>query len=136
MELNIYLSFKGQCEEAFNFYAKVLGGTITMKFTHKDSPMAAETAPEWLDKIMHMRMNIGQSVLMGADMPEGHQVTPQGFNASLQIKDPAEAERVFAGLAENGTIHMPIAETFWAQRFGMLVDQFGIPWMINCEKAM
>jgi len=72
---------------------------------------------------------------MGSDAPPGRYEEPKGFSVSVQIKDPAEAERIFQALAENGKVQMPIQQTFWAARFGMLMDQFGIPWMINCEQA-
>ena len=80
-------------------------------------------------------MNVGNSELMASDTPPEHHRQPQGFSLSVSVKDPAEAERVFAALAENGTIQMPIAQTFWSVRFGMLTDQFGMPWMVNCEQA-
>ena len=73
--------------------------------------------------------------MLGSDAPPGRYEEPKGFSVSVQIKDPAEAERIFQALAENGKVQMPIQQTFWAARFGMLMDQFGIPWMINCEQA-
>jgi PhnB protein len=90
---------------------------------------------EWRNKILHARLVIGDQVLMGSDAPPEHYQKPQGFSVSIGLKDTAEAERIFHALAEKGTVQMPIQETFWAARFGMLVDQFGTPWMINCEKA-
>jgi PhnB protein len=135
MELNPYLAFNGTCREAFTFYEKCLGGKITMMMTHADSPMADQTPPEHLDKIMHVRMVVGDKVLMGGDAPPGHFTPPAGFSVSLGIAAPAEAERVFAALSEGGTVRMPIQETFWAQRFGMFIDRFGTPWMVNCEKT-
>ena len=83
---------------------------------------------------MHGRMSVGDDVLMGSDATPEHYAAAKGFQVTLGMNDPAEAERVFHALAENGKVSMPIQETFWAARFGMLVDQFGIPWMINCEK--
>ena len=136
MHINPYLSFKGQCEAAFKFYATVLGGTIEAMMTHEGTPMADHVPAEWRAKIMHARLKVGDQLLMGSDSPPQFQETPQGFNVSVQISDPAEAERVFHALVEGGTVKMPIGETFWALRFGMLVDQYGIPWMINCEKPM
>jgi PhnB protein len=103
--------------------------------TYKGSPMAEEVPPEWGHKIMHAHFVVDDQVLMGADsLPESYQ-TPQSFFVHLGFNDPVEAERVFHALAEKGTIQMPIQETFWASRFGMLVDQFGTPWAINCEPA-
>ncbi len=135
MDLNPYLFFNGQCEGAFRFYEKCLGGKIEMMMPHRGSPMESHTPAEWQDKIMHARMTVDDKVLMGSDSPPGDFDQPKGFAVSLVVTDPADAERKFHALAENGTVRMPIQETFWATRFGMLVDQFGIPWMINCEKT-
>jgi PhnB protein len=135
MQLNPYLLFDGQCKAAFTFYARVLGGTITAMLPHEGTPAEEHVPPEWREAILHARMTVGNQVLMASDAPPGRQEKPQGFSLSLMINDPAEAERIFNALAENGTVRMPLAQTFWAFRFGMLVDQFGIPWMINCEKA-
>jgi PhnB protein len=134
MQINPYLLFTGQCEEAFKFYEKLLGGKIEMIMTHEGTPAAAQVPAEWLKKILHARIVVGGHVLMGSDAPPGRQEKPQGFSVSLSVKEPAEAERLFQALAENGAVRMPIQETFWAKRFGMLVDRFGIPWMVNCEK--
>ncbi len=131
MQINPYLFFNGQCEAAFKFYEKCLGGKIETLLTYGNSPMAEETPSQWRDKIMHAHLIVGDRELMGADSPPEMQEEPKGFSVSLQFDDPVEAERVFYILAENGTVRMPIQETFWAKRFGMLVDRFGIPWMIN-----
>ncbi|HEY2107103.1 MAG TPA: VOC family protein [Candidatus Binataceae bacterium] len=135
MELNPYLNFNGRCEAAFKFYEKCLGGKIIMMMTHAQSPMADQTPADWRDKIMHARMTVGDRVLMGSDAPPEHYQKPQGFSVSLSVTDPADAERKFNALAQNGTVQMPLQQTFWAVRFGVLTDQFGIPWMINCEQA-
>ncbi|HLQ25622.1 MAG TPA: VOC family protein [Acidiferrobacterales bacterium] len=135
MQLNPYLFFNGQCEAAFKFYERVLGGKIEAMLTHAGTPAEAQVPAEWRDKILHARLNVGGEVLMASDAPPGRYEEPKGFSVSLQMKDPAEAERIFHALAENGTVRMPIQKTFWAARFGMLVDRFGIPWMINCEQA-
>jgi PhnB protein len=134
MQLNPYLNFNGQCEAAFKFYEKTLGGKIEAMFTHAGTPAEQQTPPEWRDKILHARLTVGDNVLMASDAPSDCYEEPKGFSVSLQINDPKEAERIFYALAENGKVQMAIQETFWAARFGMLVDQFGIPWMINCEK--
>lgn len=136
MHVNPYLSFNGQCEAAFTFYAGCLGGENVAMMTYAGSPMEAQTPPEWRNKIMHARLIVDNNILMGSDSAPDCYAAPTGMSVALGIEDPAEAERIFAALAENGTIQMPIAETFWAHRFGMLTDQFGTPWMINCEKAM
>ena len=134
MQLNPYLHFDGKCEEAFRFYEKSLGGKIVAMMSHRGSPMEAQTPPEWLDKIMHARLVVGETVLMGSDAPPQFFQRMQGFSVTLVIDTPAGAERVFNALAEGGEVRMAIQETFWAQRFGMLVDRFGTPWMINCER--
>jgi PhnB protein len=134
MPLNPYLSFNGQCEEAFTMYQRVLGGKITAMFPHEGTPAAEHVPPEWRKKIMHAQLVLDGHILMGADTPPNHYEKPRGFSVTAGIADPKEAERVFQGLSEGGKVMMPIAETFWADRFGILVDRFGIPWMVNCEK--
>jgi len=135
MQLNTYLSFNGQCEAAFKFYEKCLGGKITAMFTYGESPMAEQTPPEWRNKTMHASLMVGDRVLMGSDSPPGYFEEPKGFSVSLGVDKPEDAERIFHALAENGAVRMPMQQTFWAARFGMLVDKFGIPWMINCEQG-
>ena len=135
MQLNPYLLFNGQCETAFKFYEKCLGGKIEAMILHEGTPAADQVPAEWRKKILHARLVVGDQVLMGSDAPPDRFQKPQGFSVSLGVKDPAEAERIFLALAENGKVRMPIQKTFWAARFGMLVDRFGIPWMVNCEKA-
>jgi len=136
MKWNPYLTFGGNCAEAFKYYERVLGGKLVAMITHADMPAEAQaqTPPEWKNKIMHARLVLGDNVLMGSDAPPDHFQKPQGFDVSIQADDPKEAERIFAALADNGTVRMPIQETFWATRFGMLTDKFGIPWMINCDR--
>jgi PhnB protein len=134
MELSPYILFGGQCEEAFKSYEKILSGKITAMHRHSEAPPAPHISPEWKNKIMHVSLQLGDYALMGSDAPPEYQQPAQGFSVSLVIKDPAEAERVFRGLSENGKIKMPFQETFWAHRFGMFTDRFGIPWMINCPK--
>lgn len=135
MQINAYLTFNGNCEEAFKFYEKLLGGKIEAMITHEGTPAAAQTPPEWLKKIIHARMTIGNAVLMASDAPPARYSKPHGFSINIGVTSVQEAERIFSTLAENGTVHMPLGETFWAERFGMLTDRFGIPWMLNCERA-
>ena len=135
MQLIPCLVFNGRCEAAFKFYERCLGGKIAALVRHAGTPAEEHVPPEWRDKIMHVRLIAGEAVLMGADAPPDRYKAPQGFSVSLHPKDPAEADRVFNALAENGTVQMPMQPTFWAVRFGMLTDQFGIPWMINCEHS-
>jgi len=134
MRMNPYLSFNGQCEAAFNFYVQSLGGRLGMIFRYAGSPMADQVPADWKDKVMHGSVTLGDQVLMGADVAPD-QEEPKGFSLSLQIPAIAEAERVFHELAEGGRIVVPLEKTFWAERFGMVVDRFGIPWLINCEGA-
>ena len=136
MQLNPYLSFDGNCEAAFKFYEKVLGGKIVAMMPHEGSPMESQVPAEWRKKIMHARLTVGDKVLMGSDCPPDRYEPMKGFSVTLTIDEPAEADRVFQALSPGATVSMPIQETFWAKRFGVLVDQFGTPWMINCEKPM
>ena len=135
MQLNPYLTFNGQCEAAFKFYEQCLGGKIVAMLPHAGTPAEEHVPAEWRNKIMHARLIVGDDVLMGSDAPPDRYEGSKGFSVTLGVDNPAEAERVFNALAEKGTVQMPIQETFWAVRFGMLVDRFGIPWMINCEKT-
>jgi PhnB protein len=134
MRVNPYLLFHGECEAAFQFYAQCLGARIEFMLTFEGSSAAGQVPPEWLKKIIHARLSVGDTILMGSDCPPDRYKKPEGISVTLQIDKPAEAERVFHALAANGTVIMPIQETFWAVRYGMLTDQFGIPWMVNCEQ--
>jgi len=135
MKLNPYLMFNGQCKAALKFYEQCLGAKIETMMTYGESPMAEETPPESRNSIMHAHFTVNNQDLMASDCPPEQYEAPKGFSVLLGIDNPVEAERIFHTLAENGTVQMPFQETFWAARFGMVVDQFGIPWMINCEPA-
>jgi PhnB protein len=134
MKLSPYLTFNGQCEAAFKFYEKCLGAKIVAMIPHTGTPAAEHVPPEWGDKILHAALMVGDQFLFGSDAPPERYQAPKGISISIQIDDPAEAERIFHALAEGGQVGMPIQQTFWAVRFGMTDDRFGIPWMINCEK--
>lgn len=134
MELNTYFHFNGTCESAMRLYERVLGGRIVMMMRFSDAPAAEPASPETANLVMHARLQVGNHYLMASDAPPGHYRPAQGFCTNVSVDTPAEAERIFRELAEGGTVTMPIAETFWAHRFGMLVDRFGTPWMVNCEK--
>lgn len=136
MHVNPYLFFNGTCEEAFKFYEKSLGGKIVAMLTHAETPAAKDTPPEWQQKIIHARLLIGDQLLMGSDAPPGRYHKPQGFSVTVTVETPEEAERLYHALEPGGEVCMPIGETFWARRFGMINDRFGIAWMINCEKPM
>lgn len=134
MRLDTHLNFNGTCEAAFEFYVKVLGGQILFKMTHGESPMADQFSPDWQNKIMHATLMVGDRIIMGSDAPPGHYKSAQGMSLSISLPDPVEAARIFHALAESGTVQLPIQKTFWSTNFGMLTDQFGIPWMLNCEQ--
>jgi PhnB protein len=131
MQINPYLFYDGKCEAAFKFYEKALGGRIDALLTYEGAPESMPTPPEWKKKIMHAKMTIGNEALMASDASPGHFRQPQGFSVSLQIQDAADAERKFNALAEGGSVNMPFGKTFWSNGFGMCVDRFGIPWMVN-----
>ena len=136
MQLTPYLSFKGDCEAAFTFYERCLGGQLGAIFRYAGSPMEGHVPPDWSEKIMHGSVTVGGQVVMGADVAPERYEEPKGFSLSLQITGTAEAERIFDALASQGRILMPLEKTFWAARFGMVVDRFGIPWLINCEEPV
>jgi PhnB protein len=133
MQLNPYLNFNGQAEAAFKFYEQVLGGKITFSMTWGEMPGADQFPAETHKLIMHATLSVGDERLMGADAPPGRYEKPGGMNVSIHVKDTAEGERIFSALAENGNVTMPFEKTFWSPGFGMCVDQFGIPWMVNTE---
>lgn len=128
-----YLNFNGNCEEAINFYKDVLGGELLFMQRYGDSPMKGMGND---NNVMHCTLKIGDSHIMASDNPP-EQAATVGSNISLAIgsNDPAGAETMFQKMAEGGKVTMPMQETFWAERFGMLTDKFGVSWMFNCEKA-
>jgi PhnB protein len=131
--MNAYLSFRGECEEAFTFYEECLDGKKGELFRYAGTPLAEQVPADWQNKVMHGSLAIGGQVLMGGDVAPHRYEKPKGFSLSLQIESPTQAERIFELMARDGTVVMPLEKTFWAARFGMLVDRFGIPWLINCE---
>jgi PhnB protein len=135
MRMNPYLSFKGDCEAAFTFYQQHLGARPGSLFRYGGSPMASDVPADWSDKVMHGSIILCGQEVNGGDVAPDRYETPKGFSLSLQMDDIVDAERVFDALAEGGTVVMPLQQTFWAARFGMTVDRFGIPWLINCETS-
>jgi PhnB protein len=132
MDFIPYLGFSGNCREAFEFYAGLFGGTIEAMVTHADMPQADQEAYEAKsDKIMHGSLRVGDGLLYGGDAPDNYYQTPAGFMVTVNIPEAAEGERIFNALAEGGQVQMPYGETFWAERFGMVIDRFGTPWAIN-----
>lgn len=131
MQINPYVIFDGKCREAFTAYGKVLGSTARL-VTYGETP-AGGGPPQPADHIMHAYLEAGGAVLMGSDGPGGDGPKDSVW-VSINVDAPADADRIFGELAEGGTVVMPIAETFWALRFGMLKDRFGVSWMVNCSK--
>ena len=128
-----YLFFDGKCEEALEFYQRAIGAEVTALLRWKDSPDPQMAMPGAADKVMHARLRIGDTMVMASD---GRcQGTPefQGFALSLTAADTAEADRLFAALGEGGQVQMPLSETFFSPRFGMVGDRFGVSWMIYVE---
>jgi PhnB protein len=135
MSIHAYLSFNGTCEEAFTAYARCFEGSVGELFRYAGSPMAGDVPADWQNKIMHGSVKFGGQTLMGSDAAAPQYEAPQGFSISVHLTDTAEAERIYNELSAGGKILMPLAQTFWAARFGAFVDRFGIPWTVNCEGA-
>jgi PhnB protein len=132
MKLNTYVNFAGRCAEAFRFYEKHLGGRMGMLMTHGESPDQSRVNPQLKDQVLHARITIGDSELMGADIPSAQPM--RSAYLTLRAGSDAEAERIFGALADQGEIFAPLQETFFASRFGQLRDRFGINWMILRER--
>ena len=133
MEVQAYLFFDGRCEEALEFYRKALGAEVQALMRFKDSPEPEHCPPEAgnENKVMHANFKIGETQIMASDGYCKGQPSFQGFALSLSPKDVAEAERLFNALGDGGQVQMPLAETFWSPRFGMVADRFGVLWMVN-----
>jgi PhnB protein len=134
MQLYPHLTFDGQCEAAFKFYERCLHGKTTLMMTYENTPMDVKAPSDWGKKIGHATFTHAAFMFSGSDPLPGQYQKPQGFALQLNLSDPVETERIFQALAENGTVNTLLQETFWALRFGVVVDQFGIQWLINCEK--
>jgi PhnB protein len=130
-----YLHFSGQCEEAFNLYATVLGGKASF-FRYAGSPMEKMAPDGWGGKVMHASLEFAGHRLYGSDVTPPYFQTPQGFGVCIEAADVAEGERIYNGLSEGGKIKMPYQETFWAHRYGDFTDRFGISWIVNVPKPM
>jgi len=133
MQLHTYLNYGGNCEEAFRFYEQHLGGKITFLMRHGEQPAPSEIPADWKGKVLHVRMNLGGTELLGADIPS-YQPMRSAY-LSLTLTSSEEAERVFGLLSEGGQVFMPMQETFFASRFAMLRDRFGTSWMLDHPKA-
>jgi PhnB protein len=133
--LDAYLFFDGNCAEAMRFYERVFGGKLELMQTYGESPAAAEVSPEMHGRVMHARLDIDGRALMGSDaVSEDPFEGIRGFALSMNYESVDDAHRVFGELSEGGTVQMPLQKTFWAAAFGMLVDKFGTPWMINVNE--
>jgi PhnB protein len=135
MKPSVHVAFTGDCEEAFRYYEKHLGGKIRMLMRHGEAPGEAHGPPEWKQKVMHASLELGEGSIMGVDAAPGHYEKPQGFSITIDTANPAEAERMFAALADGGKVSMAMQQTFFAVKFGMVRDRFNIPWIVICEKA-
>ena len=133
MRLNTYVNFAGQCAEAFRFYTAHLGGTVTLMMTHGDAPNQAGANPGWKDAVLHARITIGDTDLMGADIPGAEPM--RSAYLTLTVDSDGEAERIYAALGEGGRVLMRMEETFFASRFGQVRDRFGVNWMILHERT-
>ena len=134
MKLTTYVNFAGSCTEAFRYYEKHLGGRLGMLMTHGQAPDQSRVPPELKNAVLHARITIGDTELMGADIPNAQPM--RSAYLSLSVGSEAEAERIFAALSDGGEVFMPLQETFFATRFGQLRDQFGVNWMILRERPM
>jgi PhnB protein len=133
--INPYLNFDGKAEEAFNFYKAVFGGEFVMLQRFKDTPYGEKISAADGEKIMHVALPIGSNIIMASDSLESMGKIFQGNNFSISItaESKEEADKLFNGLSKNGTIQMPLEESFWGSYFGMLTDNFGIKWMVDYE---
>lgn len=137
MKLSTYLNFDGNCREAFEFYAELLGGKIVSLMRYGETPGCEDMPAAERDRIMHARLEIGGDALMATDSTSAypyHRI--RCAYVVFDVGTPEEAERIFAALSAGGNVEMPMQETFWAHRYGITVDRFGVPWMINCAKPL
>jgi PhnB protein len=134
MKMTTYVNFPGTCAEAFRFYEQHLGGKIGMMMTHAQAPDQSKVNPDWKDAVLHARLSVGGTELLGADIPKAQPM--RSAYLSLSVDSDAEAERVFSALAEGGEVFMAMQETFFASRFAQLRDRFGLNWMILHERPM
>lgn len=130
-----YLNFRGDCEAAFTFYEQCFGGKLGPVFRYSGTPLAHQVPPAWQEKVMHMSLELGGQSLMGADVAPERYEEPKGFSLSIQLSSTIDAERIFSELADRGVVVAPLEQTFWAARFGVVRDHFGITWLINCDGA-
>jgi PhnB protein len=130
MHVQPYLFFDGRCDEALDFYKKTLGATVDMLMRFKEAPDQSNVTPDSREKVMHCAFHVGDTQVLASDGHCAGKPTFQGFGLALTAKDDAEAERLFADLGNGGQVQMPMGETFFATRFGMVADKFGVGWMV------
>lgn len=133
MKVLTYLNYGGNCRQAFEFYQQHLGGKITMLTTHGEQPDASKMPPDWKNAVLHARIDIGGTTILGADIPPDRFQPMRSAYLSLMTDTADEADLAYALLTDGGQIFMPMAETFFAKRFAMLRDRFGTSWMILHE---
>jgi PhnB protein len=133
MKVNAHLGYSGQCEEAFHYYEKHLGGEITRLMRYEGSPAESMMPADMVKKVIHAQIQIGETKLMGADASPQHFKEAHGIAITLEADTPEDAVRMFGALADGGSVQMPMEKTFFAKKFGALRDRFGIPWMVICE---
>jgi PhnB protein len=134
LKMDTSLHFAGDCEAAFKLYERCLGAKIVYLLKWGEVPAAAEVSAEWHDKVFYGRITIGGHDLVGGDQPPKQYQRPQGCSLVLSIDNVADGERIFNELAQGGEVAVPLRQTFWSPRYGMVVDRFGIAWEINCEQ--
>ena len=134
MKMTTYVNFPGTCAEAFRFYETHLGGKVSMMMTHGQAPDQGKVNPDWKDAVLHARLSVAGTELLGADIPKAEPM--RSAYLSLSVESDAEAERIFSALAEGGEVFMKMQETFFASRFAQLRDRFGLNWMILHERPM
>jgi len=134
MHASPHLMFTGDCEEAFRFYERSLGGKILRLVKYGDAPMGKGVPPDWQGKVVHGSLQLGREMIAGLDVVPKRYQRPQGFYVLLDVDDPAKAKHAFRKLSEKGRVEMPLQKTFWSPAFGVVVDRFGIPWEVNCSQ--
>ena len=135
MRISPHLCFNGQCRTAFENYQRILGGNIATMLTYGESPMASQVNPEWHGRILHAALQLGEVDITGVDLLPPDYRKPQGFFVTLIIEGPTRAKEIFAALAAKGEVHLEFQRTFWSPGFGVLTDQFGVPWGINSVQS-
>lgn len=132
MNVSFHLHFNGQCQEAFKYYEEVLGGKIGTMLSFGDSPHAENVPSEWLEKIVHANINVAGVELAGDDLQSEEYEQPKGFYILLGIETEERTKSIFDSLSKNGSILFPLQKTFWSPCYGIVVDQYGTPWKLNC----